>query len=80
MLFYGTSQDENDLAHLAIVQSVEYDEEGFVNTSSIRLIESTQGHGSMVQSVINIRTVGPNPGDGGDVNADSWRIVRLRVR
>jgi hypothetical protein len=77
MLFYGTSLDENDLAHLAIVQSVEYDEEGFVNISSIRLIESTQGFNGLVQSVINERSVGFNP-ERDNYDDRSWRIVRLR--
>jgi hypothetical protein len=78
MLFYGTNP--RALEHLAIVQSVEYDEEGFVNTSSIRLIESTQGHGLLHQSVVNVRSVGTSTTGQGDVSDKNWRIVRLRVR
>ena len=78
VFFYG--DEPTNLDHLAIVQSVQYDEDGWANIESIRLIESTYmpaGNAAgrpMIQSVINNQTL------GADYSEDTWRLVRLRSR
>jgi len=72
LMYYGT--DAAALEHLAIVQSVTYDENGFASISAIRLIESTQGYEDRVQSIIKRRSIGD------DYEGSEWSVVRLRTR
>ena len=65
--------------HLAIVQSVVYQDDGWAEVGRIRLIESTygidpEGESPTVLSVISNRSIASHYAD------DAWRLVRLRSR